>query len=60
MKESDIHYLIEKHIKEVIIPKFEEAGAQINIKDFEVGAFMCCHYKLPLAKVKLDNIDDVE
>lgn len=60
MDSDDIHCLIEKHIKEVIIPKFEEVGAQINIDDFEVGAFMHCHYTIPLEKVKLDNIDDVE
>lgn len=60
MDYRDIHHLIEKHIKEVVMPKFEEAGAQINIDDFEVGAFMYCDYRLPLEKVKLDNIDDVE
>jgi hypothetical protein len=58
--EGDIHRLIKKHIKEVVIPKFEEAGAHINIDDFKVGAFMYCKYELPLEKVKLDNIDDVE
>jgi hypothetical protein len=58
--EGDIHRLIKKHIKEVVIPKFEEAGAHINIDDFKVGAFMYCKYELPLEKVKLDNIDDAE
>lgn len=60
MDYKDIHYLIEKHIEEVVTPKFEEAGAHINIDDFEVGAFMYCDYRLPLKKVKLDNIDDIE
>lgn len=60
MDYEDIHYLIKKHIKEVVIPKFEEAGAHIDLKDFEVGAFMYCDYRLPLKKVKLDNIDDIE
>jgi hypothetical protein len=60
MDEVDIHRLIKKHIKEVVIPKFEEAGAHINIKDFKVGTFMYCKYELPLEKVKLDNIDDAE
>lgn len=60
MDSGDIHRLIKKYIKEVVIPKFEEAGAHINIDDFEVGPFMYCKYEIPLKKVKLDNIDDVE
>lgn len=60
IEEDDIHNLIKKHIEEVIIPKFEEAGAQINIDNFEPRAFNYCHYRIPLKKVKLDNIDDIE
>lgn len=59
IKPEDVQDLLEKHIKEVIIPKFEEVGAHINIYDFEVGSlkYSC---DIPLEKVKLDNIDDVE
>lgn len=60
MDSGAIHNLIKKYIKEVVIPKFEEAGAHINIDDFKVGPFMYCKYELPLKKVKLDNIDDIE
>lgn len=60
IESNDIQNLMEKYIKEVIIPKFEEAGAHINIDDFKVGPFMYCKYELPLEKVKLDNIDDIE
>ena len=60
MGSYDIQKLIIKYIKEVIIPKFEEAGAHISINDFKNGPFMYCKYELPLEKVKLDNIDDVE
>lgn len=60
MDEYDVHCLIRKYIKEVVIPKLKEIGVQTNIDDFEAGAFMYCTYKLPLKKAKLDNIDDVE
>lgn len=60
MDSGDIQNLIKKYIKEVVIPKFEEAGAHINIDDFNVGPFMYCKYEIPLEKVKLDNIDDIE
>lgn len=51
--------MFKKYFEEVIIPKFEEIGVQISIDDFNLGAL---HYrrKIPLKKVKLDNIDDIE
>lgn len=59
IESKDVQDLLEKHIKEVIIPKFKEAGVQINIDDFNLGSlkYSC---EIPLEKVKLDNIDDIE
>ena len=59
IKPEDVQDLLEKHIKEVIIPKFEEVGAHLNIYDFNLGSlkYSC---DIPLEKVKLDNIDDIE
>lgn len=59
IKPEDVQDLLEKHIKEVIIPKFEEVGAHISIYDFNLGSlkYSC---DIPLEKVKLDNIDDIE
>lgn len=59
IESEDVQDLLEKHIKEVIIPKFKEAGAHINIDDFNLGSlkYSC---DIPLEKVKLDNIDDIE
>lgn len=59
IESEDVQDLLEKHIKEVIIPKFKEAGVQININDFNLGSlkYSC---EIPLEKVKLDNIDDIE
>lgn len=56
---GDVQYILNKYIEEVIIPKFKEAGVQINIDAFKVYGAQVCR-KIPLAKVKLDNIDDVE
>ncbi len=60
MGPNGIQNLIKKYIKEVVIPKLKEIGVQTNIDDFKAGSFMYCQYKLPLKKVKLDNIDDIE
>lgn len=59
IKPEDVQDLLEKHIKEVIIPKFKEVGAHINLDDFNLGSlkYSC---DIPLEKVKLDNIDDIE
>lgn len=59
MDASDAVEILKKHIKEVIILKSKEIGVQINIKDFNLGALQW-RCSIPLAKVKLDNIDDVE
>jgi hypothetical protein len=60
MDEVDIYRLTKKYIEEVVISKFEEAGAHMSIDDFKVGPFMYCKYEIPLENVTLDNIDDVE
>lgn len=59
IQSSDIVKLLKKHFEEVIIPKFKEAGAHIDLTDFNLGSlkYRC---NIPLEKVKLDNIDDVE
>ena len=59
IESEDVQDLLEKHIKEVIIPKFKEVGVQINIDDFNLGSlkYSC---DISLEKVKLDNIDDIE
>lgn len=51
--------MFRNYIEEVVIPKFEEVGVQISIDAFNVQGLQYCR-KIPLAKVKLDNIDDVE
>ncbi len=59
MDASDAVKILKKHIKEVIIPKLKEIGVQINIDDFNLGALQW-RCSIPLEKIKLDNIDDIE
>jgi sRNA-binding regulator protein Hfq len=59
IESEDVQDLLYKHIIEVIIPKFKEVGVQINISDFNIGSIKY-NCKIPLEKVKLDNIDDIE
>lgn len=56
---DDAVKVFKKHIEEVIIPKFKEIGVQISIDEFNVQGLQYCR-KIPLKKVKLDNIDDIE
>jgi hypothetical protein len=59
IESEDVQDLLYKHISEVIIPKFKEVGVQINISDFNIGSIKY-NCEIPLEKVKLDNIDDIE
>jgi sRNA-binding regulator protein Hfq len=59
IESEDVQDLLYKHIIEVIIPKFKEVGVQINISDFNIGSIKY-NCEIPLEKVKLDNIDDIE
>jgi hypothetical protein len=56
---DDAVKVFKKHIEEVIIPKLKEIGVQISIDEFNVQGLQYCR-KIPLKKVKLDNIDDIE